>query len=240
MHPRDEHILVVRAVEDADVPLRRDLPMHPPEKVMRQFKRSGRLERRHPAALWVHARHHMLDRAVLAAGIHALENNEQRPARIGIESFLEPAESRDALGRGCFGLRFSFFFLRVVAGVVGIELAKIEFGTRLDAILFHGIVPPGRRSPAARSGVLYSSQVDFVAEDLTALRASVGSATVTSIQSGFSRKTERAAPVSKTGAAPVLVEVAGFEPASEELQRNGSTCLADRFSFAAAHAHRQA
>src|SRR5439155_26471243 len=146
----------------------------------------------------------------------------------------------DVLRVGCLGLRFFFYFHRRFAGVVGIELAKIAFGARLDAILLLGIVPPGRRSPAARSGVLYSSQVDFVAEDLTALHASVGSATATSIQSGFSRKTERAAPVSKTGAAPVLVEVAGFEPASEELQRNGSTCLADRFSFAAAHAHRQA
>src|SRR5439155_27325693 len=107
-----------------------------------------------PAAPWVHARRHLLHRAVVAASLHALENNEQRPARIGIESFLEPAESRDALARGCFGFRFSFFFLRVVVGVVGIDLAKIEFGTRLDAILFHGIVPPGRRSPAARSGVL--------------------------------------------------------------------------------------
>jgi len=37
-----------------------------------------------------------------------------------------------------------------------------------------------------------------------------------------------------------MVEVAGIEPASEDRQRNGSTCVADRLSFATAHAHRQA
>jgi len=37
-----------------------------------------------------------------------------------------------------------------------------------------------------------------------------------------------------------MVEVARIELASGDLQRNGSTCVADRFGFAAAHAHRQA
>jgi hypothetical protein len=38
----------------------------------------------------------------------------------------------------------------------------------------------------------------------------------------------------------MMVEVRGVEPLSEELQRNRSTCLADRFSFVAPHAHRPA
>ena len=38
----------------------------------------------------------------------------------------------------------------------------------------------------------------------------------------------------------MLVEVARIELASEDLQRTGSTCLSDRFGFAAAHAHRLA
>src|SRR2546422_6094295 len=142
--------------------------MHPPEKVMRQFKRSGRLERRHPAALWVHARHHMLDRAVLAAGIHALENNEQRPARIGIESFLEPAESRDALGRGCFGLRFSLFFLRVDVGGRGIINEEIELSGRFDAVLIHRTHSSWSVPSCWMPGVLYSSQIEFAAAGLTA------------------------------------------------------------------------
>jgi len=37
-----------------------------------------------------------------------------------------------------------------------------------------------------------------------------------------------------------LVEAPGVEPGSEDLQCNGSTCVADRFRFAATHAHRLA
>ena len=38
----------------------------------------------------------------------------------------------------------------------------------------------------------------------------------------------------------VLVEARGVEPLSEDLQRIGSTCVADSLCFAAIHAHRQA
>jgi len=37
-----------------------------------------------------------------------------------------------------------------------------------------------------------------------------------------------------------MVEAPGVEPGSEDRQHNGSTCVADRFSFAATHAHRLA
>ncbi len=37
-----------------------------------------------------------------------------------------------------------------------------------------------------------------------------------------------------------MVEARGVEPLSEDRQRTGSTCVADRLSFAATHAHRQA
>ena len=34
-----------------------------------------------------------------------------------------------------------------------------------------------------------------------------------------------------------MVEVAGFEPASEDIQHNGPTCVANVLEFATAHAH---
>ena len=37
-----------------------------------------------------------------------------------------------------------------------------------------------------------------------------------------------------------MVEAPGVGPGSEDLQHNGSTCVADRFHFAATHAHRLA
>lgn len=35
----------------------------------------------------------------------------------------------------------------------------------------------------------------------------------------------------------LLVEVAGFEPASEDIQHNGPTCVVNVLRFASAHAH---
>jgi len=37
-----------------------------------------------------------------------------------------------------------------------------------------------------------------------------------------------------------MVEVRGIEPLSEDLRRNGSTCVSDSLDFAIAHAHRPA
>jgi hypothetical protein len=37
-----------------------------------------------------------------------------------------------------------------------------------------------------------------------------------------------------------LVEARGVEPLSEDRQRTGSTCVAERFTFATTHARRQA
>lgn len=34
-----------------------------------------------------------------------------------------------------------------------------------------------------------------------------------------------------------MVEVAGVEPASEDIQHNGPTCVANDLKFATAHAH---
>ena len=52
-----------------------------------------------------------------------------------------------------------------------------------------------------------------------------------------SRYSVKEAPVRTTRG---LVEAPGVEPGSEDLPHNGSTCVADRFSFAATHAHRLA
>jgi hypothetical protein len=38
----------------------------------------------------------------------------------------------------------------------------------------------------------------------------------------------------------IMVEVRGIEPLSEDLWRNGSTCVSDSLDFAIAHAHRPA
>ena len=43
-HTRDQHIFVMRAIEDADVSSFRRLLMHPPQKIMREFPARRHLE----------------------------------------------------------------------------------------------------------------------------------------------------------------------------------------------------
>jgi len=57
----------------------------------------GRLEGVHLASLRVDARHHVLDRAVLAGGVHRLKDEQQRPAVLRVETVLQRGQRLDAL-----------------------------------------------------------------------------------------------------------------------------------------------
>ncbi len=56
---------------------------------MIEFVRRRLLERGDLAALRIDAVEHALDGAVLAGGVHALEDQQQRPAVLGVEFLLE-------------------------------------------------------------------------------------------------------------------------------------------------------
>ena len=51
-----------------------------PEEIMFQFLGAGLFEAEHLAALRIYAGHDVLDGAVLAGGVHRLENQQQRMA----------------------------------------------------------------------------------------------------------------------------------------------------------------
>ena len=76
VHPDDQHLLVVRPVEDADLTARGQPPRVPPQVVVAQFFGGRRLEAGHRDALWVHPAHHVLDRAVLAPGVQGLQHDQ--------------------------------------------------------------------------------------------------------------------------------------------------------------------
>ena len=95
MHPDDEHLLVVGAVEDADPAALGQATRRAPHEVVVELLVGGRLERVHLGPLRVHPRHDVLDRAVLPGGVHALEDQEQRPAILRVELLLELAEGLD-------------------------------------------------------------------------------------------------------------------------------------------------
>ena len=47
---------------------------------------------RDPAALRVHRRGHVVDDAVLAAGVHRLQTDQQGAAALGVQQFLQDAQ----------------------------------------------------------------------------------------------------------------------------------------------------
>ena len=90
MHPHDEHVLVVAAVEDPDLAVRRRVAVHPPQVVVGQLLlASGALKLATLHALGVDVPEHVADGAVLAAGVHRLEHHEQLVAAVGVQEVLE-------------------------------------------------------------------------------------------------------------------------------------------------------
>ena len=85
---RDD-VLVVRAVEDADLPPLRRHGVHAPEVVVRKLGCRRRAERVHLDPLRVHAGEDAADDAVLASAVEPLEHEQQAALALGVESLLE-------------------------------------------------------------------------------------------------------------------------------------------------------
>ena len=88
VHAHDQNFLVIRTVENADAPALWQVPRCAPKKIMIQLLRTRLLERMHLHALRVEARHHVLDHAVFAGGIHRLQDDEHGPAVVGVQLLL--------------------------------------------------------------------------------------------------------------------------------------------------------
>lgn len=95
MYAHDQHLFVVRAVENADAPAFGQVARGAPEEIVLQFLRARVLEAEHLAALGVDARHHVADGAVLAGGVHRLEDHQQGVAVRGVEQALLVAQLID-------------------------------------------------------------------------------------------------------------------------------------------------
>ena len=69
-----------------------------PEKVVLEFLAARRLEGVNLAALRIDAGHDVLDDAVFAGGIHALQHHEHGPAAVRVKPLLHVGEPADAVG----------------------------------------------------------------------------------------------------------------------------------------------
>ena len=88
MHADDQHLLIVGAVEDADLPTSRQIACRPPKRVVLQFCGAGMLEAEHLATLRIDPRHHMADRAVFSSGIHRRKDQQDGIAIVRVERLL--------------------------------------------------------------------------------------------------------------------------------------------------------
>ena len=95
------------------------------------FGRRG-LERVDLAALRIHSRHHVLDRAVLAGGVDGLEHEQQRPAILRVEAILQVG---DRVGAEPERLERTGLVSGVqAAAVAGIDVLQAEALAVFDAV----------------------------------------------------------------------------------------------------------
>ena len=97
MHPDDQHLLVVRPVEDADLPTRRQPLLVAAQEILVELARGRDLEALDPHALRVDAAHHVADRPVLARGIERLQHNQDAVRVLSGQPRLVLREELDAV-----------------------------------------------------------------------------------------------------------------------------------------------
>ena len=105
-HPPDEHVLVVRAVEDADLADGGQLLLDPPQEVVAELLLGGALEGRELHALRVDGADDVAHDAALARRVHGLDD-EQYAARLAggacrVQPFLQGAQLVDTIGERPF------------------------------------------------------------------------------------------------------------------------------------------
>ncbi len=87
-------------------PLPGHLLVDAPQVVVGQLLRRWHLEGRNDAALRVERLHHLLDGAVLAGGIDALQDDQHRSLRLGPEAILQVGQPLELLRGGFLGGSF--------------------------------------------------------------------------------------------------------------------------------------
>ena len=141
MYANDQRFFVIRTIENADASPLGQAPTRPPEKVVVELLRRGRLEGIHLASLRIHAGHDVFDRSVLAGGVHRLKDQQQTPTVLRVQLLLQPGETRDSSLEPALGLAPRFDRPRVVrVDVFQPECASVPHSIRLGEPLdiWHG------------------------------------------------------------------------------------------------------
>ena len=97
VYPDDEHLFVVRPVEDPDLPPIRQPFLVAAQEILVELGRRRDLEALHPHALRVDAAHDVTDRPILARGIECLQDDEDAVGVLRSESRLVIRKELDPL-----------------------------------------------------------------------------------------------------------------------------------------------
>jgi LuxR family transcriptional regulator, maltose regulon positive regulatory protein len=129
VHPDDQHLLVVGPVEDAEPAPAGQGALAPPEKVVVQLLGRGLLERPDLHPLRVDPVHHVLDRAVLARRVDALQHQQHAERVLGRQPVLVIGQQLHTLGQQRSSLRPGH-----LAGVARVVVAvQLDLAARRDA-----------------------------------------------------------------------------------------------------------
>src|SRR5262249_39069132 len=124
--------------------------MDAPEVVMRQLDGRGALKAGDDAPLRIDAGEDFLDRAVLTAAVHRLEDDEERVAGLGVKLVLKLPELLEVL----LSLSVGGFPVGEFAGVVRRMVVDLEFLSGFDEVrgFDHALILPEARARAGAIG----------------------------------------------------------------------------------------
>ncbi len=138
----DQHVLVVRAVEEADHAQRRRMLVNAPQEVVVEFFGGRHFEGSYLDALRVDAAHDVANGAVLAAGVHRLQDDQQGVLVLGVEHFLKLAQARPVALQVFEGVLFGPVFSRVIGIIIrqadGLARLRVE---RLSLVTHRAMLP---------------------------------------------------------------------------------------------------
>src|ERR1700722_6543110 len=132
MNPNHQHLLIIRAVEDADVSAFRKVDRGAPQKVMLQLALRWSVEGIYLSSLGVDSGHDVLDDAVFSGRIHGLKNQQQGPGILRVELVLQICGTGNSLLQSLIRM-----FLRIpVRCIGGIEILEAKMLSALHAVTF--------------------------------------------------------------------------------------------------------
>ncbi len=127
----DQHVLIVRAIENADESALWRVVVDAPQEIVGQLFLGRHAEAEHVAALRVKAVHHVADRAVLAPSVHGLEDDQQGVLSLGVHQLLQVGHAPQVTLQLVAGLR-----LLHAPGIVRIVCGEIDLRTYGDGRCF--------------------------------------------------------------------------------------------------------